>query len=460
MGGGGQNRAVQKADPWEGIQPYLKRLYAEAQDLYEQGPQQYFPGRTYADFTPQQLRGMYGALGYADRLGGFTGRTLDSTGRLIEGGNQVTDQFQQTLPASATTMTRLMGGGSNPYQLLLPGTIGGLNRVVAEAIDNPMEAAIPAATSGMLRMLQPQGTPYDFTAYRSAGTLSRLMNPQQNPYLDRMALGAMSNASRTFMDAMRGVRAETQAAGQTIGDTAYRRGLDVASRNLSNALSGIATNLYGQQYQSDMNRSLQAASEAGRLYSSGRDAGQGRALEAARTIGSLYTQLKGQGLQSTVDAARAGGSLYSDLYSGNMDRALRAAGLSAESYTRGLDLSQRGQLQALGLAPSIARLGLMPSQIYQNVGSQFRAMNQAAIDDAMARWQFEQNAPYQNLQQFAAILGGIPVTGGTTASTAPVNRMMSGAGGAMTGYALATLIAPELAIPAALFGGGLGYFGA
>jgi hypothetical protein len=51
-GGGGTTTQVQKADPWAGQQPYLTDLYRQAQQLYQQGPQQFFPGRTYAEASP------------------------------------------------------------------------------------------------------------------------------------------------------------------------------------------------------------------------------------------------------------------------------------------------------------------------------------------------------------------------------------------------------------------------
>lgn len=51
-GGGGTTTQVQKADPWAGQQPYLTDLYQQAQQLYQQGPQQFFPSRTYAEASP------------------------------------------------------------------------------------------------------------------------------------------------------------------------------------------------------------------------------------------------------------------------------------------------------------------------------------------------------------------------------------------------------------------------
>ena len=51
-GGGGGTTTVQKADPWAGQQPYLTDLYQQAQQQYQAGPQQFYPGRTYAEASP------------------------------------------------------------------------------------------------------------------------------------------------------------------------------------------------------------------------------------------------------------------------------------------------------------------------------------------------------------------------------------------------------------------------
>jgi hypothetical protein len=51
-GGGGSTTTVQKSDPWEGQQAYLKQGFQKAQDLYMNGsgPQMY-QGSTIAPFS-------------------------------------------------------------------------------------------------------------------------------------------------------------------------------------------------------------------------------------------------------------------------------------------------------------------------------------------------------------------------------------------------------------------------
>lgn len=52
--GGGSTTTVQKSDPWEGQQSYLKQGFKKAEDLFmnQPGPQ-YYPGNTIVPFSPE-----------------------------------------------------------------------------------------------------------------------------------------------------------------------------------------------------------------------------------------------------------------------------------------------------------------------------------------------------------------------------------------------------------------------
>lgn len=57
-GGGGNSTTVQKSDPWEGQQPYLRDVFSQARDLYGNGTPAYYPGQTVAGFSPQTMMGL------------------------------------------------------------------------------------------------------------------------------------------------------------------------------------------------------------------------------------------------------------------------------------------------------------------------------------------------------------------------------------------------------------------
>lgn len=95
MGGGGSQTQTTKSEPWSGQQPYLTKGFAEAENLYESGPQQFFPGQTYTDMSPARMQGLFGSLG----LAGSGGNPADA--------------------ASSYANQTLSGNSDNPWAALL-----------------------------------------------------------------------------------------------------------------------------------------------------------------------------------------------------------------------------------------------------------------------------------------------------------------------------------------------------
>jgi hypothetical protein len=155
-------------------------------------------------------------------------------------------------------------------------------------------------------------------------------------------------------------------------------------------------------------------------------------------------------------------SLYSKsgrLGSGSMERAL---GTATEAYGRSLGditaniagtqyqqergLQQQAQLaqaQLAGLAPSFYSQQFLPSQTLAQVGAQQEAIAAQPLQEQLARYQFGQQLPYQQLQGYLSSVYGTPLGSyGTQTTTAP-NFQNRGAGvlgggiaGGLGGYAL------------------------
>jgi hypothetical protein len=79
-GGGGSGTQVQRSEPSSVQAPYLSDLYSEAQKLYRAGPQQFFPGRTFAapsattlqaEDATRQAAAAQGILGLGSIVPGF-----------------------------------------------------------------------------------------------------------------------------------------------------------------------------------------------------------------------------------------------------------------------------------------------------------------------------------------------------------------------------------------------------
>ena len=155
-------------------------------------------------------------------------------------------------------------------------------------------------------------------------------------------------------------------------------------------------------------------------------------------------------------------SLYSRsgrLGSGSMERAL---GTATEAYGRSLGditaniagtqyqqergLQQQAQLQQAqlaGLAPQFYGQQFLPSQTLAQVGAQQEAISAQPLQEQLARYQFGQQLPYQQLQGYLSSVYGTPLGSyGTQTTNAPTyqNRgagvLGGGIAGGLGGYAL------------------------
>jgi len=175
-------------------------------------------------------------------------------------------------------------------------------------------------------------------------------------------------------------------------------------------------------------------------------------------------------------------SLYSKsgrLGSGSMERAL---GTATEAYGRSLGditsniagtqyqqergLQQQAQLQQAQLAGQAAQFygqQFLPSQALGQVGAQQEAIAAQPLQEQLARYQFGQQLPYQQLQGYLSSVYGTPLGQfGTTTQNAPTyqNRGAGVLGGAIAGglggYALGQAFPQIGGTYGALGGAGLG----
>jgi hypothetical protein len=102
-GGGGGGTQVQRSEPSSVQAPYLTDLYSQAQKNFQAGPQQFFPGQTYAgpsdttlaaEQAAIQAAGAQGALGYGSIVPGFQQALMSPAQRFQD------PMLQQSLAAS------------------------------------------------------------------------------------------------------------------------------------------------------------------------------------------------------------------------------------------------------------------------------------------------------------------------------------------------------------------------
>lgn len=161
--------------PWGPLQPYLQSGFQRAENLYQTGGPQYFPGSTVAQF------------------GDTTNQALGAYKNIATAGNPITQ----------------------PTQNMLAGTLNG-----------------------------------DY------------LHPESNPYLQGMFDDAASAVTRQYREAVApSIQAQFAASGRT-GSGLYANAMDSSRDTLSRNLGGMASNIFGGNYQNERNRQLQAASLA------------------------------------------------------------------------------------------------------------------------------------------------------------------------------------------------------
>lgn len=115
-----------------------------------------------------------------------------------------------------------------------------------------------------------------------------------------------------------------------------------------------------------------------------------------------------------------------------------AATMANQGYQSGLDASTK----AIAVAPSVQGMLTAPAQTLDAVGQQKQGYEQQAINDAIDKWNWEQNLPAAKLSQYQNLVQGNygGTSSGMSTGTTPAsqrNPIMGALGGAAAGMSLA-----------------------
>jgi len=153
---------------------------------------------------------------------------------------------------------------------------------------------------------------------------------------------------------------------------------------------------------------------------------------ADRAMGALTPQLadiRGGAIMSGGYGGGRQGIAEGNALAGAADSANQAAAqIYGNAYGQGLG----HQANTLGMTGGLMGAGMQPYNALGASGGQQQQREQALIQDAMKQQEFEQNLPYQQLQQYqAGITGFSPLVGGagqkisTTPGRTPLENMGS-----------------------------------
>jgi len=115
-----------------------------------------------------------------------------------------------------------------------------------------------------------------------------------------------------------------------------------------------------------------------------------------------------------------------------------ASQIAAQDYARERALQVQAQQQQAALAaaaPAIYSQQFIPSQQLAQIGAQREAIAMQPLQEEMARFQFQQQLPQQQLASYLSSVYGTPLGSyGIQSTQMPENTLMSGVAGAGLGY--------------------------
>jgi hypothetical protein len=476
--GSGSPTMVNQTNPAQvAQQPYLNFGWGQAQNLYQNNPQTYYPGQTLAPYmapNPAQQQGyqalynagagnvmqglepqanalfgqaagggMSGAAnpanpyyqGYAQGTSPVSQNYQNLQGQAQAGGQQYSQAVGQYAPQQAGIGSQAFGAGQ--------GYAGGI-----AGYADPLAGYATQAGANNNLGLSALG--------RTAG--GEYLN--SNPYMAQMVQSAMDPVTRNYQTSIAPGLESAAALSGRYGSGAQANQASTAQQNLTRGLSDLSGNLYGQQYARERQAQDAAAQNYGQLYNSGLGLGMQGLQNAAGLLnqaGGMYMAGADRAQTGLSNAAATQGAAGGQFWRGQ-DAASTAAQQQAAANQYGITglgsgFNQGNQyaLDALRQYPQMAQAQLIGpnAQIAAGQGltgldQTYRNFLQQQIDDERARFQGNQMAPYNTLNAYMGSIGS-PV-GGSGSTSTPYYRnqgaeIMSGLTGAV---GLASKVGPML----------------
>lgn len=463
---GSSSTSTQKSEPSDFIKPYLGEALGGAQAQFRAGPPQYYQGSTvptdilnrtqnYALTSQGNRAGQMAGSNYA--MDQFAQGGLGDWGTVDQMRNLgLTNNYGQD-QGVANIMARMGQGTDLARNLHIRtgdlvangGNVGGFSdsRVGDLSAAGPNTLAqfrgdVGDIISGRAQALNPAMMPLMMTA--GGGYLNA------NPYLDATFSKAADNVTRAYQTGtMPAIDSAFSRSSGALRSGAAMNARDQAQENLGKTLSGLATDIYGGNYATERQNQLSAANSLGGLYQSGlglrtsaagTSAGQGTADASTRlaATGQIAGDMSGdlarrmaasdamtRAEQGDLSNFMAANDRLSQAFNTGADRQMAALNSSNNMY----NASRAQQLQALGMQPQY--LQAQQQMDYNDLNAALGAQQQG-INADIARWDYNQNAPRNNVNWYMNAINGMPT--GQTSSVSqgggnPLGMLLSGVGG-------------------------------
>ncbi|WP_345820106.1 hypothetical protein ABC766_29355 [Methylobacterium fujisawaense] len=285
------------------------------------------------------------------------------------------------------------------------------------------------------------------------------LDPTKNAIFQNLVNTASTNALQAQKEAFAasgryGSGSFAGAANKAVNDTQSALYADQYNKNLANQLSANTQIDSARQAASQLGTGItNAISGVQSTNNQQRLAGAGLAQsQTAQQAGVLGQLLSGGQFNSSLDLSKAQSALGA--YAQGTQNRLGALttdvnnDLAGQQFNSNLGVTkangfisagQTGQSQAIQAAsqlPALDALRYSPGQTLAGIGSLLQGQDQSNIDAAMQSYQEVQDAPWNMINRYAGISGGIGGMGGTTdsygkstqkTSQSPIQTLLGGA---------------------------------
>lgn len=264
----------------------------------------------------------------------------------------------------------------------------------------------------------------------TTNTTTTTLSPEQRQILD-LAMPGVQQYAASVPERYQGTTIAPQNANQLAGQQAAL-GATETQGNLASAGAAANNNLLTNIWDPSTNPNLQGAVDA-----------------AVRPINEQLTRTALPAIRGEAVSTGNFGSSRQGIAEGMaVQGAQQAAGDTASKLVQSqYDTNINAQLKALGLLPSTQSAQLSPAITQSGVGDVQQANSQAALNETVGNFNYDQMAPFLQSQDLMSLLTGLPGGGTTSTGTATgpqANRATGALGGAASGAALGTALMPGI----------------
>lgn len=407
-GASGTTTSTGSTTPWTDQQPYLNKIFKEADTLYSGTPPQYYPDSTYAPLRDTQQDAIYKTIDLGKNGSPITG-TSGTAANDILGGSSIRNNPGLT---KLNDLMELNPGTNNAGTNYLT-DVTGTNPATASTNYNSLET-LGSKNYGVDNVGGDTLSNYSKTNYGSTAYNEGAKDQQSIASGDRLKTG--NTYTKDLTDS---ILADVIPAAQSSFISGGMLSSPEASRaTAAGAAAGLAPSLF-KQYQYDEGQQLTAAQNLAENQLKGGTLSTDSATQYGKlNLGGIGEErlaadaavkdfLTGTGQQQT--AATTLGDQATKGYTAQTT----AAADASSGYEAGVgDITK-----TLGLAPDLQKMPYTDLTQEYSAGALLTKDDQAKIDDAVARWNYGQTLPYESLNALTGTVTGN--YGGSTTLTQP-----------------------------------------